>query len=73
MSTDSKHNPDVSVLSIFALQPYMQQFQVRRTFISVPNSQHSEDEGTEGRSEETSPVVPHRKERRCYFNTEQHT
>lgn len=46
--------------------------QVRLTFVSVPNSQYSEDEGTEGSSKETSPIVPHSKERGCYFNTEQH-
>lgn len=46
---------------------------VHFTFVSVPNSQYSEDEGTEGSSKETSPIVPHRKERGRYFNTEQHT
>lgn len=43
------------------------------TFVSVPNSQHSEDEGTEGSCKETSPVVPHGEERGRYFDAEQHT
>lgn len=43
------------------------------TFVSVPHRQNSEDEGTEGGSEETSPVVPHREEGGCDFDAEQHT
>lgn len=36
MSTDSKHTPDVSVLSVFALQPHMQQFLEHKS--TVPSS-----------------------------------
>lgn len=43
------------------------------TFISVPDRQHSEDEGTEGGSEETSPVVPHGEEGGGYLDAEQDT
>lgn len=43
------------------------------TLILIPNCQHPEDKGTEGCSEESSPVVPHGKERRCDLNTKQHS
>lgn len=43
------------------------------TLIVIPHCQHPEDKGTEGCSEESSPVVPHGKERRCDLNTKQHS
>lgn len=43
------------------------------TLILIPHCQHPEDKGTEGCSEESSPVVPHGKERRCDLNTKQHS
>jgi len=48
---------------------------VRRTFtfVSVQHGQHSEDEGTEGRSKESSPIVSHREERGSDFDAEQNT
>lgn len=43
------------------------------TLILIPHCQHPEDKGTEGCSKESSPVVPHGKERRCDLNTKQHS
>lgn len=43
------------------------------TFITVPDRQDPEDEGTEGGSKEAPPVVPHRKEGGSDLNAEQDT
>lgn len=43
------------------------------TFIFDPDSQHAEDEGTEGGSKETTPIVADSKEGGGDLNAEQHT
>lgn len=55
------------------LKSLLQQCILKPTRIFVPYSQNAKDKGTEGRCEESTPVVPYRKVGGGDLNAEQDT